>query len=434
MVRVPPELRHKFSAELLAELDKDPPRKVIITFQPGIAIAAAVGSLAALGAVVEWSSELTHQVSINIDENRLPELASLQHVANIYHVPSGTIQDLWSHSHFEMHMGSIVPVQGIGLAAVNVTLEETANYIGAPKLWDKGFRGKGIRIGFVDTGVDKTHPMLEGKVVAEKDFTKTTPEDLNDHGTWVASALGGKDWMSDKGPLIGMAPEAELVSAKAFAGDSADLDVIMAALEWAAQQGCHIISNSWGTLDSFPPLQTLIRAIVARGQIVVAAVGNQGPGPRSVNYPGGYPEVIAVGSIGITAPHPDALALFSSRGPAPGDLIKPDLVAPGGTEEECIWGAAPQVRTTCFRGSSMATPHVAGAIALMLSAGMEPRPTVRLLGTAPNNDTGYGALSLDPTATPVPPRGTSAVPTENLLPLAMLASWTAALFGVFILR
>lgn len=425
MVKIPPELRYKFSDRLLAELDKDPPVKVVITFGPGIAIAEAAGSLASLGAQILYQSELTHQVSVIIGDEKLPQLAAMPHVANIYHVPQGEIREM-------IPLGGIEPVEGLGLAAVSVTLEDTTNFIGAPKMWDKGFKGQGIKVGVIDTGIDAKHPMLLAQVVAEKDFTGTNTMDNHGHGTWVGSAIAGKEWMSPQGLLIGVAPQAQLVSAKAFEGAKADLDVIMQALEWAALQGCQVLNNSWGGED-YPPLHALVKAIHARGQVIVAAAGNGGPFQGSVEFPGGYPEVIAVGAMAVVAPATDAVANFSARGPGPSNMIKPDLVAPGGSEEECIIGAAPQGATACIRGTSMATPHVAGAIAVLLSAGKPGVPLSRSLGV-PDNVRGNGALSLDPSAVPVPAGGASAFNVLDWVPAVAFGVAALAIFGFALSR
>src|SRR5207244_11422599 len=97
----------------------------------------------------------------------------------------------------------------------------------------------------------------------EKDFTGTGTDDHNGHGTWCASAIAGKEWMSPNGLMTGVAPQAQIVNAKAFDGATADLDRIMAAMEWAALQGCQVISNSWGGQE-YAPLEMLVHAIRSR--------------------------------------------------------------------------------------------------------------------------------------------------------------------------
>lgn len=422
---IPPELRHKFTPQLLAQIEiAGTPVKVIVTIAPTIQLAAAAATIASLGGRIEFQSELTNQISLTIDDAQLPALASQPWVQNLFHVPRG---QLLVHRGFP-HAG-IAPVTA-GIAAVTVTLEDTTTYVGAPRLWDRGFRGQDVKVGVVDTGIDKTHPMLESKVVAERSFAGGGTTDNNGHGTWVSSALAGKEWMSPQGPMIGVAPEASIVNAKAFEGDESDLDVIMAAMEWATLQGCHVLNNSWGTPEDYPPLHTLVLAIRARGVVIVAAAGNAGPLPGTIQFPGGYVEVIAVGSVATSAPAPDAVAQFSSRGPAPGGLIKPDLCAPGGTEEECIFAAAPGGGTDCFRGTSMATPHVSGAVALLLSAGQSPQPPARDIGAAgPDNDSGFGVLSFAEGA-PIPPRVGYVVSPEIFAPLIAFGVITFLVLGV----
>ncbi|MFA5892203.1 MAG: S8 family serine peptidase, partial [Actinomycetota bacterium] len=230
MTEIPDSVKYKFSPQLLAEIAvAGTPVKVIIQVAAGT-VSLASATIASLGGRVEWQSELTNQISLTIDDGQLAALASLGSILQLFHVPRGELL---------IHRG--VPHAGIlplpqALVATGVTLEETTNYIGAPRLWDRGFRGQGVKVGIVDTGVDKDHPMLDQVVVAERDFTGSGLADTVGHGTWVASAIAGREWLSPLGLMIGVAPEATIVSAKAFNTDNADLDVIMQALEWVALQ------------------------------------------------------------------------------------------------------------------------------------------------------------------------------------------------------
>jgi subtilisin family serine protease len=252
--------------------------------------------------------------------------------------------------------------------------------IGARSVWDAyGITGRGERIGVIDTGVDPTNPDLVGKIAAWKDFVngRPTPYDDGAHGTHVAGTLVGG---AVGGGAIGVAPGATLVVAKALSGSgSGDGSLLIAAAQWmtdpdgdpATADYPTVISNSWvspaATDTWFLPM---VRAWRALGIVPVFAAGNVA-GPGTVGSPASYSESVAVGAVDDT----NALADFSSQGPiswssvndeglAPGTLVgKPDLVAPGEFVMSSVPGGYAEMS-----GTSMAAPHVAGAVALLRQA------------------------------------------------------------------
>jgi subtilisin family serine protease len=301
---------------------------------------------------------------------------------------------------------------------VNVGLKESTSFVGADALKNVGVAGKGINILLIDTGVDKDHPMLVGKVVAEKSFVEGEgPEDLRGHGTWCASCLVGSYWQTEyEGKvyeLEGMATEAKLINAKAFDRRGfGTASGVMAALEWGCEQGALVSSNSWGDEFPYQPIDDLIRSLEEKfGTIFVFGAGNDGDIDCSIIYPAANPRVIAVGACAVKAPAPYSISTFSSRGPTPEGFIKPELVAPGGNHYydeagneyfERLIGAAPGGSARGSMGTSMACPHVAGAVAMLLSMGYDRFTTLKKLFTSAkdieepgkDNKSGYGALSL----------------------------------------
>ncbi len=252
------------------------------------------------------------------------------------------------------------------------SLDTSVAQIGTPKAWAAGYDGKGVRIAVLDTGVDATHPDLKGQVTASKNFTSAaTAGDKVGHGTHVASIAAGTGAKS-KGKYKGVAPGAKVLNGKVlddsgFGDDSG----ILAGMEWAAAQGADVINMSLGGMDTpeVDPLEAAVNKLSAeKGVLFAIAAGNEGP--QSIGSPGSADAALTVGAVDGK----DALADFSSTGPRTGDgAIKPDVTAPGvditaasakGNDIAKEVGEKPAGYMT-ISGTSMATPHVAGAAALL---------------------------------------------------------------------
>ncbi|MCJ7506360.1 S8 family serine peptidase [Candidatus Bathyarchaeota archaeon] len=236
--------------------------------------------------------------------------------------------------------------------------------LGVTRLWALGITGKGILVGIVGTGIDLSHPDLEGKVVASKDFSGHGISDDIGHDTAVAGVIaskGAKNWR-----LRGIAYDAQLVIVKVTQHDgSVEEDVLIDALEWLASQGVQVINFSITSdcvTDGRDPVSREVNYLVQkRGIGVVCAAGNYGPVHYSIGSPGAAEEAITVGCVN----NQDVLRLASSRGPTLDGRVKPDCVAPG----ERILCARARNTTTCdihsdlygfFDLTSFATPHVTG--------------------------------------------------------------------------
>ncbi|MEU0766847.1 S8 family peptidase [Streptomyces albogriseolus] len=252
------------------------------------------------------------------------------------------------------------------------SLDTSVGQIGTPKAWEAGYDGKGVKIAVLDTGVDATHPDLKGQVTASKNFTSApTTGDVVGHGTHVASIAAGTGAQS-KGTYKGVAPGAKILNGKVlddagFGDDSG----ILAGMEWAAAQGADIVNMSLGGMDTpeTDPLEAAVDKLSAeKGILFAIAAGNEGP--QSIGSPGSADSALTVGAVDDK----DKLADFSSTGPRLGDgAVKPDLTAPGvditaasakGNDIAKEVGEKPAGYMT-ISGTSMATPHVAGAAALL---------------------------------------------------------------------
>lgn len=237
-----------------------------------------------------------------------------------------------------------------------VTLDRSTKQIGAPEAWQAGVTGKGVKVAVLDTGVDEKHPDLQGKQVAEKNFTDS-PDNTDEvgHGTHVASTIAGK---GEK--YRGVAPDAEILDGKVCFPGGCTESAILGGMQWAAEQGAHVINMSLGGGDTpdIDPIEEAVNRISAQtGALFVIAAGNSGR-PETIGSPGSAESALTVGAVDRN----DGIAPFSSRGPAADGAVKPDVTAPG---VDIVAAEAGTRGHVAMSGTSMATPHVAGVVALL---------------------------------------------------------------------
>lgn len=254
------------------------------------------------------------------------------------------------------------------------SLDKSVPQIGAPTAWAAGFDGTGTKVAVLDTGIDTGHPDLAGKVVAEQDFSGSgSTADGFGHGTHVASTVAGSGAKSG-GKYKGVAPGAQLLNGKVLDDNGSGTDSgIIAGMEWAVAQGADVVNLSLGGTDSpgIDPMEEAVNRLSAESDsLFVIAAGNEGDGERTVGSPGSAASALTVGAVDKS----DALADFSSRGPRVGDSgVKPDLTAPGVAITAAAaagsvleqWYPSDVPGYLTLDGTSMATPHVAGAAALL---------------------------------------------------------------------
>ena len=226
--------------------------------------------------------------------------------------------------------------------------------IGAPKAWDIS-EGSGVSVAVIDTGIDSTHPDLAGNVVLYRNYVNPAASAADDegHGTHVAGIIAAVRNNAAFG--AGTAPKATLYAFKVLdstgAGD--DAGVSSAIRDAVDLTPCRIISMSLGGPGSDPALEDAVAHARSLGAIVIAAAGNDGVSTPS--YPAAITGVIGVGAVDSA----NKLASFSNFGSA--DL---DIVAPG----VGILSTLPGGKTASWSGTSMATPFVSGAAALVWAA------------------------------------------------------------------
>lgn len=253
----------------------------------------------------------------------------------------------------------------------DLVLDETVPLIGAPQAWAAGYDGSGVTVAVLDSGADLNHPDLAGRIATAESFVDgLPPQDQHGHGTHVASTIAGTGAASE-GRYKGVAPGAKLLTGRVCNnGGSCEFSDMIAGMEWAAQQmKADVVSMSISgpATDGTDPLSLAVNDLTAStGALFVIAAGNQGA-DTTVGTPASADASLAVAATDKS----DGLASFSSRGPRIGDLaLKPDIAAPG-VDVTAARAAGTSMGDpiddwyTTAGGTSMATPHVSGAAAVL---------------------------------------------------------------------
>ncbi|MEU3459850.1 S8 family serine peptidase [Streptomyces sp. NPDC006733] len=251
---------------------------------------------------------------------------------------------------------------------VEASLKESVPQVNAPQAWAKGYDGKGRKVAILDTGIDATHPDLKDQVVAEQSFVPgQAVTDGNGHGTHVASTIAGTGAASG-GDYKGVAPGAKLLIGKVLSDEGSGADSgIIAGMEWAKAQGADVVSMSLGSPlpdDGTDPMAQAVDSLSANGgPLFVIAAGNA-YAAGSIGAPGSAATALTVAAVDKQ----DGRADFSSMGPLTGSYgLKPDISAPGvditAARSQALASGSGMYQT--MSGTSMATPHVAGAAAIL---------------------------------------------------------------------
>lgn len=277
-----------------------------------------------------------------------------------------------------------VPLLGVSAIEWNI------DRIGAPSAWSSfGARGEGIVVANIDTGVDYTHPALvtqyrgnhgDGRFDHSYNWfdpsgvcsDPAVPCDNQGHGTHTMGTMVGGDGGANQ---IGVAPGARWIAAKGCGTSMCSDDALLASGEWILAPTDatgenprpdlrpHVVNNSWGGLPGDTFYQGVVDAWVAAGIFPAFAIGNAGSYCGSASSPGDYPKSYAAGAFDIG----NMIAKFSSRGASMfGGELKPNIAAPGVN----IRSSVPNGGYAAFSGTSMASPHVAGTVALIWSASL----------------------------------------------------------------
>ncbi|MEV6861016.1 S8 family serine peptidase [Streptosporangium subroseum] len=240
------------------------------------------------------------------------------------------------------------------------SLDRSVKQIGATEAWKQGMTGKGVTVAVLDSGYDPDHPDLKGVVTQERNFSEDPDiRDTVGHGTHVASIVAGAGER-----YRGVAPDARLAIGKVGNFLGITESALLAGMEWAAVEvKAKVVNMSLGAPDmvEIDPVEQAVNSLSARtGTLFVVAAGNSGGSP--VGSPGSADAALTVGAVD----REDRLAGFSSTGPREGDhAIKPDVTAPGVDIMAAAAAGTADGPHRALSGTSMASPHVAGAAAIL---------------------------------------------------------------------
>lgn len=289
-----------------------------------------------------------------------------------------------------------------------------------------------VRIALIDSGVDRTHPELRGRIVASKSFVKGPAVDTEGHGTFVAGLIAART--NDGIGIAGLAPPAELLVAKVVGQqNSIPVEAEAKAIRWAVANGARIINMSLGGLrdprnparDTYSQLEAdAVAYAVQKGVLVVAAVGNSDNAPSQpwpyASWPSALPHVLGVSALGRRGGSPR----FSNRDPLHNDIAAPGEgilsllpLALTAAHSDCVEQGYSSCGSEEFRsaeGTSFAAPQVTAAAAMVLAtmpslaadqvlglltkSAVDAKPSTGCAPCSPGHDPYTGAGRLDQAA------------------------------------
>src|SRR5262245_4153388 len=349
----------KIAGDLRESMSLGRDQRVIVSFAPGVADQDAVASLSRTGKAGRRLGQ-DRMFAASLNRRDIEALAS------------------------DARVISISPDRRVA-----ATMDIAVPTVGGDRLQTYlGYKGQGVTVAVIDSGVMPTNSVAASRLAARIDFTDSL--NVNDqfgHGTHIASTIAGS---GDKGSVRGMAPAAKIVSLKVLdANGQGFVSDVIRAIDWSIQNraayGIRILNLSFGhpPAESYAtdPLAHAVERAWAAGLVVITSAGSRGrDGFFTINSPGNDPYVLTVGAMNdmnTAVRSDDVTTTYSSRGPSYGDhILKPDVVAPGNK----IVGAL-AMGTTLPRlypdrvvgrdrielsGSSMAAAVTSGAVALLL--------------------------------------------------------------------
>lgn len=239
----------------------------------------------------------------------------------------------------------------------NEVIDYGVKMVGAPLEW-KETMGEGIRIGIIDTGICTSHPEFSHRIAAGINFTRESPgsiEDFNGHGTHVAGILSAE---KNGIGVVGVAPKSKLYIAKAFdKSGKTDYTAVEKSLLWLADNDVDVINMSFSSPYTSARYNRLIQMVHNKGISMICAAGNEGiNGNNTIGYPANFPQTIAVSAVDVNK----NIADFSSKGSAA------EISAAGIN----IYSTYLNGGYAMLSGTSMATPIITGAVAILQAKGI----------------------------------------------------------------
>ncbi|MDP2692984.1 MAG: S8 family peptidase [bacterium] len=356
------------------------PNRVIVTLKDGIVYENARKSLEKIGGVVVRELPSINAVSVILPDNASEK--ALKGLVEVERVEEDVIVFATKSSGRKPGGDTAPPApQRLDWGVDRIDAELSLN------------TGAGIKVAVIDTGIDADHPDLAVNIKGGINFVAkgrrgadpSKWDDDNGHGTHVAGTIAG---VNNTIGVVGVAPNAQLYAVKSLdSRGSGYLSDIIAGLEWAVANNMDVVNMSLGTTSDIQAFHDAVDATYSAGVVLVAAAGNSGdgdPNTNNVEYPAKYLSVIAVGATDIS----DGSPYWSSDGE------EVEVSAPGVNIYSTYKGGV----YATMSGTSMASPHVAGVVALLLESNplLIPADVRSVLQTtadnlgAPGRDNVYG--------------------------------------------
>jgi len=325
------------------EEGENAPHRKIVVFKDGVSDSERDAVLGALSRnrIKRLSLALSADVLENADASRLGELANDPRVERIDDdVIVYAFRDVRELAKGDSQ-ASPAPAQALpwGIDRIDAEL-----------VWSMGNSADSIKVGIIDTGISLSHPDLALNIKGAYNAinTRRSANDDNGHGSHVAGIVAA---INNATGVVGGAPQTDLYAIKVLnSSGSGYLSDIIEGIDWAIFKNLNVINMSLGTTANVQSFYDAVIRANDAGITVVAAAGNNG---GAVNYPGAYAEVIGVSATDST----NAIASWSSRG------LAVDLAAPGVS----IYSTYKGNGYATLSGTSMASPHVAAAVALLMN-------------------------------------------------------------------
>jgi len=357
------------------QLSSSRPKSLVDSLRPGVILDKGVNGYGPIGSPTRRKIDSFNMVASSFSRDLVREVAKSTPVDKVF-------PDKQNYAFFNtVSDDKIHEFTARGSKNIFTDTVGTTEAIGAVDVFhDERYMGDGVKVSVLDTAGTHDHPQTSHM---QFESVMNQSRDYNGHGVWCAACIGGSEWNDDRlsnqvdGEVVnrGVAPSADILGVKCLGHvvGTGDTSQIIQAIERAIEWDADVISLSLGAKNNEDkpeedPYYEPMQEAVDQGIIPVIAAGNSGPEENTVGTPGWLPNVLTVGAYD---PINNKVAEYSSRGPTNDGRVKPDVIAPGSSIDSGAVGVLDGSenivsKSAPISGTSMATPHVSGLLALAM--------------------------------------------------------------------